>query len=96
MTTLTCRLLPDTPSSAYDDRASDDSDDADADSTQYASPRSIALEAASALRRLALVGFIGQHTAIEWMRVRRKRGDAQRAPQEVERVRVVETGLERP
>ncbi|GAA5911853.1 hypothetical protein JCM8208_002460 [Rhodotorula glutinis] len=68
--------------------AADDDDD-----EQFASPHAIALEAAAHLPHLELVGFIGQHSETEWVRVHR---DERGRPEVVEGVRLVEMDLDRP
>ncbi|BGP36739.1 hypothetical protein JCM10449v2_000641 [Rhodotorula kratochvilovae] len=89
--TLSCRLPPDTPASLFDPPASPSS--SSGDDALFASPAAIALEAASHLPRLGLVGFVGQHSDMEWFRVRR---NEEGRPEEAEGVRLVEMDLDRP
>ncbi|GAA5994956.1 uncharacterized protein JCM10292_004452 [Rhodotorula paludigena] len=94
--TLSCRLLPVVPPSLFDSLPSPKADESVCegdDLEQFASPASIALEAATVLPALALVGFSGQSSAVEWFRVRR---DAESQPCEVEAVTLVDLDLDRP
>lgn len=94
--TLSCRLFPVVPPSLFDvspkTDASEPASEGD-DLEQFASPASIALEAATVLPALALVGFSGQSSAVEWFRVRR---DAEGEPCQAEAVTLVNLDLDRP
>ncbi|GAA6047126.1 hypothetical protein JCM3770_006911 [Rhodotorula araucariae] len=90
--TLSCRLPPDTPASSFDLLTATSSSGVD-DDALFASPAAVALEAALHLPRLGLVGFIAQHSDVEWFRVRR---DCEGRPQEAEAVRIVDMDLDRP
>ncbi|GAA5887553.1 hypothetical protein JCM6882_001447 [Rhodosporidiobolus microsporus] len=70
---LSCRIPPDSPASSF--RSSSDSGE-----EEYASPASIALEAASILPRLSRVGFSGRQSRVEWFVVSRtEEGKPERA-----------------
>ncbi|GAA5832175.1 hypothetical protein JCM11251_004268 [Rhodosporidiobolus azoricus] len=65
---LSCRILPDLPASTFRSPATFSLAEGE---EEYASPASIALEAASILPRLSRVGFSGRQSTMEWFVVSR-------------------------
>ncbi|GAA6032723.1 hypothetical protein JCM8097_000760 [Rhodosporidiobolus ruineniae] len=94
--TLSCRIFPETPASLFrpspSRSPSPSSTAAVEEEDQYASPASIALELAAALPRLAMVGFSGRQSQVEWFKVKRGTGEE---PDEVESVERYSLELDR-
>ncbi|GAA6001853.1 hypothetical protein JCM10207_002351 [Rhodosporidiobolus poonsookiae] len=87
---LECRLFPDSPAcTLFPPPAAGEGEEAD----EFASPSSIALEAALSLPKLSLVGFSGRQSAVEWLRIIR---DKDGQPERTEAVELYSMDLTRP
>ncbi|GAA5850107.1 hypothetical protein JCM8547_001013 [Rhodosporidiobolus lusitaniae] len=87
---LSCRIFPDIPASTFRHPSAHPGL---TEEDEYASPASIALEAASLLPKVSLIGFSGRQSTVEWLRVRR---DQAGGPEWAEAVELYEEDLERP
>jgi hypothetical protein len=87
--TLSCRIFPESPATTF--RLAFSPAEEEGEEEEYASPASIAIEAASLLPKLSLVGFSGRQSSEEWFKVRR---DGEGRPEEAEGVELYSLDLD--